>query len=36
MAARKVLQSRGFPDAFVTVYENGTRISLEEAAKKLK
>jgi N-acetylmuramoyl-L-alanine amidase len=35
-AARKVLQSRGFPDAFVTAYENGTRISLEEAAKKLK
>ncbi len=36
MAARNILRSRGFPDAFVTVYENGMRISLEAAAKKLK
>jgi N-acetylmuramoyl-L-alanine amidase len=32
----KAMQSRGFTDAFIVAFENGTRIDLKEALKKVK
>ncbi len=36
LLARDKIRKLGFPDAFLTVYENGLRISAAEAAKKRK
>ena len=36
LLGRDKIRKLGFPDAFVTIYENGARISAEEAAKKLR
>jgi N-acetylmuramoyl-L-alanine amidase len=33
--ARLLLQSRGFPDAFIVAYKDGRRISVEQAKKEL-
>ncbi len=36
LLARDKIRKLGFPDAFVTIYENGARISAAEASKKMK
>ena len=36
LTARDKIRRLGFPDAFITVYENGIKITAAEAAKKLK
>ena len=36
LLARDKIRKLGFPDAFVTIYENGSRISAAEAAKKIR
>lgn len=33
--ARLLLQARGFPDAFIVIYKNGQRISMEQAKREL-
>ncbi|MCG8329005.1 MAG: N-acetylmuramoyl-L-alanine amidase [Chitinophagales bacterium] len=34
--ARLLLQSKGFPDAFIVAYKNGKRVSMEEARRVLE